>query len=176
MRDIVPSVRSWLFGGFCRNLGQSDRRAGRWLAASSAGRWLLAGRHCAAVQERGPLSFVVLAGTRVGYEVDEWKPDGAFHCAGEGQVGDQTFVRGDAEVWGSPWLGLTMSYKLAAYAGVRVAPDRSTSPRRRTSPPVSLSRKYERLTTVPNWFVPENGPNRRLGCSRAACPARDRQF
>nr|WTA66438.1 hypothetical protein OHB51_28800 [Micromonospora sp. NBC_00855] len=44
------------------------------------------------------LLFSSPAGARFGYDFDGWKPDGAFHYTGEGQVGDQTFVRGNAAV------------------------------------------------------------------------------
>jgi hypothetical protein len=44
------------------------------------------------------LLFSSPAGARYGYDFDGWKPDGTFHYTGEGQVGDQTFVRGNAAV------------------------------------------------------------------------------
>ncbi|MCX4470690.1 hypothetical protein OOK41_10290 [Micromonospora sp. NBC_01655] len=44
------------------------------------------------------LLFSSPAGARFGYDFDGWRPDGAFHYTGEGQVGDQTFVRGNAAV------------------------------------------------------------------------------
>lgn len=44
------------------------------------------------------LLFSSPAGARYGYDFDGWKPDGTFHYTGEGQVGDQTFVRGNAVV------------------------------------------------------------------------------
>lgn len=42
------------------------------------------------------LLFSSPSGGRYGYSFDGWGLDGAFHYTGEGQVGDQVFVRGNA--------------------------------------------------------------------------------
>ena len=44
------------------------------------------------------LLFSSSSGSRYGYNFDGWKPDGAFHYTGEGQLGDQVFTRGNLQL------------------------------------------------------------------------------
>lgn len=44
------------------------------------------------------LLFTSAAGPQYGYDYDGWSEDGAFHYTGEGQDGDQRFVRGNKAV------------------------------------------------------------------------------
>lgn len=41
--------------------------------------------------------FMSATGGDYGY-TDRWTPDGVFHYTGEGQLGDQTFVRGNRQI------------------------------------------------------------------------------
>ncbi|OJF10218.1 hypothetical protein [Couchioplanes caeruleus] len=52
------------------------------------------------------LLFSSSAGTRYGYNFDDWKSDGAFHYTGEGQLEDQVFTRGNLQLRDHEQLGL----------------------------------------------------------------------
>jgi hypothetical protein len=52
------------------------------------------------------LLFSSSAGGRYGYNFDGWKTDGAFHYTGEGQEGDQRFIRGNLQLRDHSALGL----------------------------------------------------------------------
>jgi 5-methylcytosine-specific restriction enzyme A len=49
------------------------------------------------IQHKVVLIFTGEGGERHGYR-DDWQPNGLFHYTGEGQVGDMSFVRGNAAI------------------------------------------------------------------------------